>query len=364
MRKKHLFLRYRYLFLETATNSMETTTRSFIEMKLTPHVLPEFQKLVVSQPSRRKSSPKSAEPTHTRSPFEKPDWILRPENHWKLQCLIPISTSQSVPQSSQIPMFGNSSSKTDCNMCVCVCDLFGYNSLSLRLVPIFWDPFLGNNQKNTTTTVVFWVGLDLDPKKKLQRDTMPLPKAAPPSVQVPGWPPAFQRTSPSARPDFFFGRTWRETSLSVLGKTGFLMCFFLISEKNMEMLHKFQDLQTSNTIYIYIISYMYIYGRYEYNVFKGRSFKPWILQSQIIPVNTVYSQQNSNGESLYQRKGITFILPLWANPKGNNSTKDPSGEFQEGLFIAASQSSPKIATWIGWWNLGPICTNSNGFSGI
>lgn len=47
MRKKHLFLRYRYLFLETATNSTETTTRSFIEMKLTPHVLPEFQKLVV-----------------------------------------------------------------------------------------------------------------------------------------------------------------------------------------------------------------------------------------------------------------------------------------------------------------------------
>ena len=31
---------------------------------------------------------------------------------------------------------------------------------------------------------------------------MPFPKAAEPSVQVPGRPPTFQRTSPSARPDF------------------------------------------------------------------------------------------------------------------------------------------------------------------
>lgn len=165
MRKKHLFLRYRYLFLETATNSMETTTRSFIEMKLTPHVLPEFQKLVVSQPSRRKSSPKSAEPTHTRSPFEKPDWILRPENHWKLQCLIPISTSQSVPQSSQIPMFGNSSSKTDCNMCVCVRPV-RLQLTKFEIGPHFLGSFFGKQPKKHHHHCGFLGGFGPGPKKK------------------------------------------------------------------------------------------------------------------------------------------------------------------------------------------------------
>lgn len=111
--------------------------------------------------------------------------------------------------------------------CVCVC----VRPVRLQLTkfeigPHFLGSFFGKQPKKHHHHCGFLGGFGPGPKKKLQRDTMPLPKAAPPSVQVPGWPPAFQRTSPSARPDFFFGRTWRETSLSVLGKTGFLMCFF------------------------------------------------------------------------------------------------------------------------------------------
>lgn len=212
--------------------------------------------------------------------------------------------------------------------------------------------------------MVFWVGLDLDPKKNFNETPCHCLKPLHHQSRFrDGLRPSKGLHPPRDLIFFSEGRDVRPVC-QFWGRLVFwCVFFFLISEKTWRCYINFKIFKHLIP-YIYIISYMYIYGRYEYNVFKGRSFKPWILQSQIIPVNTVYSQQNSNGESLYQRKGITFILPLWANPKGNNSTKDPSGEFQEGLFIAASQSSPKIATWIGWWNLGPICTNSNGFSGI
>lgn len=76
------------------------------------------------------------------------------------------------------------------------------------------------------------------------------------------------------------------------------------------MLHKFQDLQTSDTMYVYI--YMV-----DINLFKRKELQTLNItiatfreDSKNHPVNTVYLQQNSNGESLYQRKDITFILPF------------------------------------------------------